>query len=458
MAKFNAWRGAIMTANGRRGAGEVRRLADLSSEQWRSGIAAWLGWLFDGLDMHLYVLVASPFVAELIGAGSEKDPAVGFYSSWIQAAFLIGWALGGGLFGLVGDRLGRSRALMLTISTYAMFTGLSFFAQTWWQLLIFRFLAALGIGGEWAVGATLLSETWPRSWRPWLAAVLQTAVNVGVMVAALVAFVLSGPGRERYVFLVGVVPALLVVWIRKAVPESAQWERDKAGAAEAAPRFRELFRGSVWRVGSLRRTTVLTLTVCALSLSAHWAFLFWFVQYMRNLPDLNSWDDGAKGHFVAQMYWLVIGISIFGNFFAAWLARWLKYRRAIALLCLCYGIAMVVTFGVARLHDQLWIGFTAIGICQGVFALFTMYLPPLFPTLLRTTGAGFCYNISRIAAGLGTVAFGLSAPNGDHRLALFYAGFLFFPAAAVAWILPDISDEQGEPLSPVRREQVELVD
>jgi hypothetical protein len=93
-----------------------------------------------------------------------------------------------------------------------------------------------------------------------------------------------------------------------------------------------------------------------------------------------------------------------------------------------------------------------------VFALFTMYLPPLFPTLLRTTGAGFCYNISRIAAGLGTVAFGLSAPNGDHRLALFYAGFLFFPAAAVAWILPDISDEQGEPLSPVRREQVELVD
>ena len=103
---------------------------------------------------------------------SKKDPLVGYYGSWIQAAFLIGWALGGGFFGRVADRLGRSRALMLTILTYALFTGLSAVAQTWWQLLVLRFLAALGIGGEWAVGAALLSETWPRRWRPWMAAVL----------------------------------------------------------------------------------------------------------------------------------------------------------------------------------------------------------------------------------------------------------------------------------------------
>ncbi|MEI7651369.1 MAG: MFS transporter [Verrucomicrobiota bacterium] len=106
----------------------------------------------------------------------------------IQAAFLVGWALGGGFFGRIGDRLGRARALNLTILTYAIFTGLSFFAQTWWHLLIFRFLAALGIGGEWAVGASLLSETWPKRWRPWIAAVLQSAVNIGVMLA-MVAFV-----------------------------------------------------------------------------------------------------------------------------------------------------------------------------------------------------------------------------------------------------------------------------
>ena len=137
------------------------RLGDLSATQWRSGIAAWLGWLFDGLDMHLYTLVATPFVAQLLAVDAERRRRSAIYGSLIQAAFLVGWALGGGLFGRLGDRLGRARALMLTILTYACFTGLSFFAQTWWQLLICRFLAALGIGGEWAVGAALLSETWP---------------------------------------------------------------------------------------------------------------------------------------------------------------------------------------------------------------------------------------------------------------------------------------------------------
>src|SRR5687768_14791889 len=94
---------------------DATRLRDLSPRQWKSGVAAWLGWLFDGLDMHLYVLVAAPFVAELLGVASAKDPLVGYYSSWIQAAFLIGWALGGGVFGRLADRLGRSRSLMLTI-------------------------------------------------------------------------------------------------------------------------------------------------------------------------------------------------------------------------------------------------------------------------------------------------------------------------------------------------------
>ena len=120
----------------------------LSPRQWKSGIAAWLGWMFDGLDMHLYTLVAAPFVALLLGGLVTTDPAVGKYASLIQGAFLLGWAVGGGVFGWIGDRLGRSRTLSFTVLTYAVFTGLSFFAETWWQLMILRFLAALGIGGE----------------------------------------------------------------------------------------------------------------------------------------------------------------------------------------------------------------------------------------------------------------------------------------------------------------------
>src|SRR3954463_10160119 len=111
---------------------EIRSLRDLSAEQWKSGLAAWLGWMFDGLDMHLYTLVAAPFVAQLLAIDDTRDARVGWYSSVIQGGFLLGWALGGGFFGRLGDRLGRSKALSLTILTYALFTGLSSVAQTWW--------------------------------------------------------------------------------------------------------------------------------------------------------------------------------------------------------------------------------------------------------------------------------------------------------------------------------------
>jgi MFS family permease len=415
---------------------QVSRLSDLSAQQWKSGLAAWLGWLFDGLDMHLYVLVATPFVAELLRVSDPKDPAVGYYSSLIQAAFLIGWALGGAFFGRIADRMGRSRALILTILVYACFTGVSYFAQTWWQLFIFRFVAALGIGGEWAVGAALLSETWPTRWRPWMAAVLQTGVNLGVMLASLANFMLRGY-PNRTVFLVGVLPALLVLWIRRAVPEPEEWQTAKQDSREAEPVFGDLFKGSV------KRTTILTLSVCGLSLTAHWAFLFWYLQHLRNIAGVAGVSDSDQGQLVSTAVWLVMIASIVGNFFAAWLARLITYRRAIACLCLLYFLSITATYGAARTHNdpRLWYGFAAIGLCQGVFALFTMYLPPLFPTLLRTTGAGFCYNFGRIAAGVGTVVFGLFSKVGDSRLAILYAGVLFVPAAVVAWLMPDAPEE-----------------
>jgi MFS family permease len=423
---------------------EVTSLRDISAQQWKSGAAAWLGWMFDGLDMHLYVLVAAPFVAELL-AVERKHPDVGFYSSWIQAAFLFGWALGGGFFGRIADRIGRSRALVLTILMYASFTGLSFFAQTWWQLLIFRFCAALGIGGEWAIGASLLSETWPKRWRPWIAAVLQSAVNIGVMIAAAAVFLMADL-PPRWVFLVGVLPALIVLWIRRAVPEPQEWVGAKETAAENVPKFSDLFRPPVLR------TTVLTLLVCSCSLTAHWAFLFWYLQHLRNMPELAAWTDGDRSRLASTAMWVVIGSSIVGNFVAAALAQKLRYRWSIAVLCLAYFASMAATYGTPLDHTALWPGFVAIGLCQGVFGLFTMYMPPLFPTLLRTTGAGFCYNFGRIAAGIGTVLFGLAAPFGDYRLALFAAGFLFLPAAAVALLLPEPPDEAPN-LPPVAEEE-----
>jgi MFS family permease len=411
-------------------------LRDLTPAQWKSGIAAWLGWLFDGLDMHLYTLVATPFVALLLHVDAG-DAQVGYYSSWIQAAFMLGWALGDGLFGRLGDRIGRSRALMLTILTYAAFTGAGFLAQTWWQLMIFRFLAALGIGGEWAVGAALLAETWPRAWRHWLAAILQTGVNIGILLAGVTAYALSG-FEHRYVFLAGLAPALIVLWIRRAVPETDDWHAAQATAGGVQPGIADLFRGSI------RRTTLLTMAVCALSLTAHWAFVFWSAQHVRRLPEVVALSAQDQTQLVSQAWIVLMLASIAGNFLAAGIARHLGYKRTIALMALAYFATMMFAYGIPRSLASLWWCFPLLGLCSGFFALFTMYLPPLFPTLLRTTGAGFSYNIGRIAAAAGTIIFGQLAPVDDKRLALLYSGLLFLPAALIALAMPE-GEHPGEP-------------
>lgn len=421
----------------------IVHLRDISGTQWKSGVAAWLGWFFDGLDMHLYTLVATPFVAQLLMV-DVRDDAVREKSSWIQAAFLVGWALGGGFFGRIGDRLGRSRALMLTILTYALFTGLSFFAQTWWHLLSYRFLAALGIGGEWAVGASLLSETWPEGWRHWIAAVLQSGVNLGVLLATLAGYLILTLAEfpHRGVFLVGILPALLVLWIRRAVPEPAEWHEAKNRARENDPKFLALFQPPIHRV------TIAAILVCATSLTAHWAFMFWFLQQLRNLPDVAAWSDGEKSQLATTGLALVMIASIAGNFAAAAIARRTGYRSAVVVMCLAYFTTMFFAYRIPRDHESMWGWLCAVGVCQGVFALFTMYLPPLFPTLLRTTGAGFSYNIGRLAAAFGTVYFGTFSRAGDYRLALFYSSFLFLPAAVFALLLPELPRVRGtvEPL------------
>ncbi len=418
---------------------EIVGLRDITGTQWKSGVAAWLGWFFDGLDMHLYTLVATPFVAQLLMVDARND-AVREKSSWIQAAFLVGWALGGGFFGRIGDRLGRSRALMLTILTYALFTGLSFAATEWWHLLIYRFLAALGIGGEWAVGASLLSETWPARWRHWLAAVLQSGVNFGVLLATLAGYLILTWAElpHRWVFLVGVLPALIVLWIRRAVPETEEWHAAKKNADASETEFAALFRGPV------RRITLIAILVCATSLTAHWAFMFWFLQQLRNLPDVAAWTDAQKSQLAATGLALVMVASVAGNFLAAAIAGRTGYRTAIVLMCLAYFATMFFGYGVPRDHESMWGWLLVIGACQGVFALFTMYLPPLFPTLLRTTGAGFCYNIGRLAAAGGTVYFGTFGQAGDYRLALYYSSFLFLPAAAFALLLPELPLVRGK--------------
>jgi MFS family permease len=259
--------------------------------------------------------------------------------------------------------------------------------------------------------------------------VLQTAVNVGVLFATVAGVLLSG-FPDRTLFLVGVIPALLVFWIRRQVPETDEWHAAKISAGRP-PSVLALFGPGI------RRTAVLTILVCALSLTAHWAFMFWFQQQLHNLPDVRAWLEPQRRQLVSGALFLVMVASVAGNFLAAWLARRFGYRWAIALLCLGYGVVMWTTYSVPRDYRSLLIWLPVVGVFQGVFALFTMYLPPLFPTLLRTTGAGFCYNIGRLVAAAGTVFFGRFREVGDFRVVLLYASILFLPAALVAMLLPE---------------------
>jgi MFS family permease len=299
--------------------------------------------------------------------------------------------------------------------------------------MLLRFVAALGIGGEWAFGASLLAETWPRAWRPWIAAVLQTAVNVGILLAAACVWLLSHalpPHSERYVFLLGVAPALLVYWIRRHVPEPEAWSAAQA-ATERRPGLRDLFAGAV------ARTTATTAMVCALSLSAWWLFLFWHAQHLRRLLTDGGAIPAEATARVSVAFFVMIAVSVAGNYAAGWLARRHGNRPAIAVLLWAFFASMAGAFIVPRGFGELaWFWVPLTGFFSGVFGLFTMYLPPLFPTLLRTTGAGFCFNIGRLAAAAASVVFGWLAPVNDFRLALLVSSGLALASAIAAHWLP----------------------
>ena len=186
-------------------------------------IATWLGWLFDGLDSSLYPLVASQAFGELIGA---NNPAFGWIAAKVLAIFLFGWSLGGFLFGFLGDKIGRAKALSLSILTYAVFTGFSGLSHNWEELAIFRFLAGLGIGGEWALGVALLAESSKPEKRIMSTAFLATGFSLGYLIAVLVNLILS-PFGWRWVFLFGIIPAILVFFIRKNIQEPETWSSIK---------------------------------------------------------------------------------------------------------------------------------------------------------------------------------------------------------------------------------------
>ncbi|HET7536562.1 MAG TPA: hypothetical protein VFJ90_08920, partial [Candidatus Didemnitutus sp.] len=218
--------------------------------------------------------------------------------------------------------------------------------------------------------------------------------------------------------------------------EPEAWQRAEQAAQHQNPSARDLFRGAV------RSTTIKTTLVCALGLSAWWLFLFWHPQHFRRILTADHVPPPEILRLVSLSFLLVNTTAIAGNFAGGWLARRLGNPRAIAIMFAGLGVGIVGAFIVPRSFGEMaWFWCPVVGFFSGVFGLFTMYLPPLFPTLLRTTGAGFCYNIGRTAAAAASIVFGWLAPVGDFRAALLVSSLLAFAAALAAISLP--ADEKG---------------
>jgi len=415
----------------------------LTGYHWFVLIVCSLGWAFDTLDQQLFNLARTPAIAELLGAGFDRS-AIDVYGRYATAIFIFGWATGGIVFGMLGDRWGRARTMLLAIIVYSAFTGLSALSTTWWDFSIYRFLTGLGVGGEFAAGVSLVAEVMPARSRPMALGVLQALSAVGNMGAAGISLYLKPmavftapawiapyiPGGEihgwRLLFLVGVVPSLMVVFVMRRIREPDSWLKAKAdlardpgsrAARKAMGSLREFFGDRRWRLRAVIGMTLATAGVMGL-----WGVGFWTPELVRNhvlggeAKDVQDWY--ASMGFLIQQAGGFLGMLTFSVLTAR------VGRRPAFAVAIVAGLASVVgVFGFMTERSQiLWmcplLGFATLMIFGG----YSIYFPELFPTRLRATGTGFCYNAARyLTAGLlflSASVLGLfQAPAGSPRAA-----------------------------------------
>ena len=403
--------------------------ARLTSAQWMVLAAALLGWFFDGYEIGLFPVMARPALQSILGvANAGGDGLIGQWMGVITACFLIGAALGGVAFGWLGDRIGRVRAMALSILTYSLVTGLGYFAQTPWHLGAVRFASALGMGGQWALGVALMMECWPEKWRPWLAGFMGAAANLGMVLVGVTAQLHSVTTDSwRWIMLVGALPALLVFFIMLAVPESPRWLAvAKAGSGNP---LREVLSPA------MLKTTLLAMTFASIALIGTWGSVQWLPTWADQMAGRSN--PAAKAH--TQV------ISSFGAVAGAWLAPWLGARlgRRPAYFSLCLA-SLVLCAVLFRTIGRFGVEFLALTFLVGAvtasfYSWFPLYFPELFPTRVRATGQGLCYNFGRILAAVGALTQGqlVHAFAGSYARAGSIITLVYIFGMALIWLAPE---------------------
>jgi MFS family permease len=445
--------------------GGVPWYRSLNREQWRVLIAANLGWLFDGFEIYALFLTVGFALKQLLDVGQAA--AIPQYAGYILAFTVFGWATGGVIGGIVADYIGRKRTMLLAILAYSLTTGLSAFAWDWVSFAVLRFLVGVAIGSEWATGASIVSEVWPDHARGKGGGLLQGGFGLGSILVSLVWLGITsdslgawlgtqGPHAWRYLYLIGVLPALVVLWIRRNIPESPRWEEanERRRFAHAQRQSGAVLEGVD---AALTRFTVVDLfsdrsvrrpLIFAFLMMLSVTFAFYGVgTFIPTYVAGVAAKAGLSGPAWAGWAGLITSVcGTFGFVSLGFLADAVGRKPTVMLW---YTMCLVLTPLV-----YLWggWGFAPLLVLVGIFGFFTLgvwawapvWLPELFPTRMRGTAVAFCFNAPRFISCLGPLIAGtLIGYFGGFGPAATIVGLFFILGVAAAPFLPETN---GKPL------------
>jgi len=419
---------------------------------WVVLVIASLGWLFDCMDQQLFNLARRPALAELMGV-NVADPLaaarVAEYAGYVTSIFIVGWASGGLIFGILGDRIGRVKTMIISILCYSGFTGLAALSTGVWDFTAYRFLTGLGVGGQFAVAASLVAETVPDRARPFALGWFQAASVLGNITAALTGIALGQleeagmvGGTWRFMFLVGTVPAFLCFFIFRRLKEPERWQK-AADAKEKLGSMKDLFSHPRWR-----RNTIVGMLLAFSGVVGLWGIGFFSFDLLRTVLDQTDMSEGQKTLWTSLTSLFQNVGAFFGIYAFTHITRFIGRKKAFAGTFLAAMFVTAFTFwNFDSFGDIFWM-IPLMGGCQlALFGGYAIYLPELFPTRLRATGTSFCYNVGRIVAAIGPTALGLLTSrvyvNQDEPMR--YAGvtmcLVFLIGLAVLPFAPETKDQ-----------------
>lgn len=418
--------------------GDWSRHHGATADQIRTLAITWFIWVLGAMNVMLYSLVLTPALQELLGtampAASVTTPLIGWYGGIIFSVFLIGWAIGGVALGSWADDIGRIRVLMIATVLIALSTGLAAFSQRWWHLAGLRLLTGIGIGGLWAAGAALVTEIWADRHRARAAGFLQSAWGFGFFFAAAVTLALKEFGW-RGSFAVAFLTAGSVWLIHRWLHDSSRWQRvhaeELSDSIAGQAKLRQLFDRS------LSRSTWVGTGLVSVAVFGLWGATNWTPSLVQSLPELNALAPSALAAHVSIAVMLLNAGALAGYFSFGFLADRFGRKPIFAMMNGGSLIMMPVTFFFPHSYATILVLLPMLGFfSKGVFGGFPLYLPELFPTALRSTGAGFCYNAGRIVASMspfltGTLiaTFGSFGKSASAVALIYVAGLLVIPFA-----------------------------